>query len=228
MKRFVLSLPFTPFHSLSLLFFLLFHFSFSNPAQAQITHASQGRLDENATAALQKAARRMDNVRCTVTRTALDANKKQLAKQSATVRYCRGKYRLEFDGQEIISDGTTVWHWNKAAKEVTISTVGDDDMDLLNPARLVANYDKNFRAKYIRTDDDGTAVIDLQPRSAQSYHKLRLFVAEKDGTLRRIEMHKYDSGREIYDFSGHKFSLPVGSYSFDPKAHPDVEVIDMR
>lgn len=200
----------------------------SNSVQAQITHASQGSLDENATAALQKASKRMDNVRCTVTRIVLDGQKKELAKHTAIVRYHHGKYRLEVDGQEVISDGITIWHWNKQAKEVTITSASDDDMDLLNPGRLVANYAKNFRAKYIRTDSDGAAVIDLQPRSAQNYHKLRLFIAEKDGTLRRIEMHKFDSGREIYDFSGHKFSLPTGSFTFDTKAHPDVEVIDMR
>lgn len=197
-------------------------------SQAQITHASQGQLDENATTALQKAAKRMDNMRCTVTRTVLDGQKQQQAKHTATVRYHHGKYRLEVAGQEVISDGTTIWLWNKQAKEVTITAASDDDMDLLNPGRLVANYAKNFKAKYIRTDDDGSAVIDLQPRSAQSYHKLRLFIAEKDGTLRRIEMHKYDSGREIYDFTGHKFSLPTASFTFDPKAHPEVEVIDMR
>ena len=210
---------------------MLFNFQFStfNSLQAQITHAPQGgRLDENATALLNKAAKKMDHVKCTVTRTVLDGQKKQLANHTAQVCYSRGKYRLTVAGQEIISDGITVWHWNKQANEVTITSVGDDDMDLLNPARLVANHQKNFKAKYIRTEDDGTAIVDMQPRSAQSYHKLRLFIAEKDGTLRRIEMHKFDSGREIYDFSGHKFTFSAGSFSFDTKAHPDVEVIDMR
>lgn len=196
--------------------------------QAQITHHSQGQLDENATQALQKAAKRMENVKCTVKRTVLDSQKRQVAQHTAEVRYSKGKYRLTVDNQEIICDGSTVWHWNKDAKEVTVSQVGSDDMDLLNPGRLVANYAKNFRAKYIRTDEKGAAVIDLQPKSAQSYHKLRLFIEEESGKLLRIEMHKYDSGRENYDFIGHKFSLPTGSYTFDPKAHPDVEVIDMR
>ncbi len=207
--------------------FSIFNFQFSI-SQAQITHASQGRLDENATAALQKAAKKMDNVSCTVTRTLLDPQKKPLGKQTAEVRYNHGKYRIAFGGQELLSDGTTVWHWNKSAKEVVVTNVSNDDMDLLNPAKLVANYAKNFRAKYIRTEDNGAAVVDLQPKSSQSYHKLRLLIDEASGKLLRIEMHKYDSNREIYDFSNHKFSLSGGSFSFDPKAHPEVEVIDMR
>lgn len=198
------------------------------PVAAQITHASQGQLDENALSALGKAAKKMERVRCTVTRSVLDSQKRETARHTAEVRYSKGQYRIAFSDQELISDGKTVWHWNKGANEVTVSAVGDDDMDLLNPAKLVANHQKNFKAKYIRTEDDGTVVVDMQPRSAQSYHKLRLLIDEKSGALKRIEMHKYDSSREIYTFSGHKYNLPGGDFTFDPKAHPGVEIIDMR
>ena len=81
--------------------------------RAQITHASQGRLDENATEVLKKAAARFDkNVSFTVTMTVLDSKKAEKARQSAQVRYNKGKYRLTLPDQELISDGTTVWHWN--------------------------------------------------------------------------------------------------------------------
>ena len=209
---------------------LTFHFSLFMPAQAQITHASQGQLDQNATEALKKAsARFQQNVSFNVTATILDGNKKQLAKHSAQVRYHTGKYHLVIEGQELISDGNVVWQWNKQANEVTVSNLSTDDIDLLNPGRLLENYQKNFKAKYIRTDEDGTAVIDLTPRSARSYHKIRLFVKEDDGLLRRIEVQKYDSGREIYDISDFKRAANAASqFTFDPAKHPGVEVIDMR
>ena len=200
------------------------------PIRAQITHASQGQLDENASAVLKKAASRFDNnVGFSVTATMLDGNKKQLAKQTAQVRYFKGKYHLIVEGQELISDGNVVWQWNKQANEVTVNKLSTDDIDLLNPGRLLANYQKNFKAKYIRTDEDGTAVVDLTPRSARSYHKIRLFIKEDDGLLRRIEVQKYDSGREIYDISDFKRASNAASqFTFDPAKHPGVEVIDMR
>lgn len=197
---------------------------------AQITHNSQGRLDENATEALNKAAARFEqNVSFTVTMTVLNSQKKQTAKQSAEVRYHKGKYRLVMAEQELVSDGTTVWQWNKKAGEVAIHNLVEDDVDLLNPGRLLANYDKSFRAKYIRTDDDGTAVIDMQPRSKRSYHKIRLFIDEESGLLKRMEVHKYDSSREVYDVTDFKRAANAASqFVFDPAKHPDVEVIDMR
>lgn len=199
-------------------------------ATAQITHSDQGQIDKTADAVLKKAAAKFnDNVGFTVTVTVLDGEKKQTMKQTAQVLYNRGKYRLTVADQEIVCDGTTVWQWNKSAREVSVNNVGSDDIDLMNPARLLANYNKSFRAKYIRTDDDGTAVIDLQPRSARSFHKIRLLVNEKSGLLRRMEVHKYDAGREMYDISAFKkVSTPATQFTFDPKQHAGVEIIDMR
>ena len=198
--------------------------------QAQITHASQGRLDENATAALKKASDRFNqNVSFTVTATTYDSQRKKTGSQSAEVRYNKGRYRLVTASQELISDGTTVWHWNKQANEVTVNNMGTDDIDLMNPGRLLANYDQSFKAKYIRTDDDGSAVIDLQPRSARSYHKIRLFINEESGLLKRMEVHKFDSSREVYEISDFKRTANAASqFTFDATKHPGVEIIDMR
>lgn len=209
---------------------LIFNFQFlnQNPLTAQITHNSQGRLDENASAALEKCVKKLKNVSGIVTLTVLDGQKKTVAKQTAEVKYSSGKYSLLMDNQEIISDGTTVWHINKDANEVTIDNVKEDDIDLLNPGRLLANYNKSFKAKYIRTDDDGYAVVDMQPRSSRSYHKIRLFINEETGELKRIEVHKYDSSREVYEFSKCKYGRVGGSFKYDPKAHAGIEVIDMR
>lgn len=179
---------------------------------------------------LKKAAARFDhNVAFTITATILDGQKKQLAHQSADILYNKGKYRLSMPDIELISDGVTVWQWNKQHREVTINNVPADQIDPLNPGQLLANYQQNFKAKYIRTEDDGTAIIDLSPRSARSYHKIRLFINEANGLVRRLEVHKYDSGREIYDITGFKrASTPQASFSFNPAQHTDVEIIDMR
>lgn len=202
---------------------------FLNPASAQITHSDQGAVDKTADALLKKAAAKFGNVSFKVTATILDGQKHETMKQTAQVLYCKGCYHLTVADQEVVSDGKTVWQWNKSAKEVAINNVSSDDVDLLNPARLLSNYSKSFRAKYIRTDDDGTAIIDLQPRSARSFHKIRLFLVEESGLLRRMEVHKYDSGREIYDISGFKkASTPASQFTFDTSKHPEVEVIDMR
>lgn len=199
-------------------------------SQAQITHNSQGRLDENATAVLKKAIKKLNNVSFTVKMTALDSQKKKVFDREAEVKYMGDDYHVVTSEEEFYCDGKTVWYWNKKAKELTINSVEEDDgMNLLNPASLMAHIGENFRAKYIRTEDNGSAVIDLQPRSAQSFHKIRLFINEDSGELKSMEVHKYDSSREIYTFSKQKYGkVKMIGFLFDRKAHPDVEVIDMR
>ena len=216
---------------ISLCAILAFHFSLStfHSASAQITHNSQGRLDENATAALKKAVKKLQNVSFTVKMTALDSQKKKTFERQAEVNYLGSKYSVVTSEEEIYCDGKTVWYWNKQAKEVSVNNIEEDDgMNLLNPASLMSHYNDNFRAKYIRTDDDGTAIVDLQPRSAQSFHKIRLLINEESGELKCIEVHKYDSSREIYTFSKQKYGKVKGTFSFDTKAHPEIDVIDMR
>jgi outer membrane lipoprotein-sorting protein len=208
---------------------LALHPSSFSLVSAQITPNSQGRLDENATAALKKAVKKLQNVSFTVKMTALDGQKKKTFERQAEVNYLGSKYSVVTSEEEIYCDGKTVWYWNKQAKEVSLNNIEEDDgMNLLNPASLMSHYNDNFRAKYIRTDDDGTAIVDLQPRSAQSFHKIRLLINEESGELKCIEVHKYDSSREIYTFSKQKYGKVKGTFSFDTKAHPEVEVIDMR
>lgn len=196
--------------------------------QAQITHSEQGAVDQKADALLKRAASQFGNVSFKVTASMLDAQKKETLRQTAQVLYCKGCYRVSVADQEVICDGKTVWQWNKTAREVAVTNMSTDDVDLMNPARLLKNYDKSFRAKYIRTDD-GVALVDLQPRSARSFHKIRLFMNEKSGQLQRMEVHKYDSSREVYEITEFKrASTPAAKFTFDPSQHVGVEIIDMR
>ncbi len=218
-------------YKVMLCFCIILHSSFFilNSAQAQITHGKEGKMDEKASTVLKQAAKKLQNLQCEVTLTMLDSEKKEVSRHKASVAYRQGKYRLNMEGMEVVCDGTTVWQWNKEAKEIVINNMPpESDIDLLNPGRLIANYEKNFRAKYIRTEDDGTAVIDLQPRSAQNYHKIRLYVGEKEGQLKRVEVHKFDSSREIYDFAKLRYGNASGSFVLKPEEHPGVEIIDMR
>lgn len=199
------------------------------PANAQITHSANGSVDAKAAEVLKKAASRFDqNVTFSVMMKAFDSNKKEIQRQSAQVKYNHGRYHLSTTGMDLYCDGTTVWMVNQTAKEVTVENVSNEDVNLFNPGRLLATYDKHFRAKYIRTESD-TDVIDLQPRATRNYHKIRLRIDTKTGLVKRLEVHKYDSSREVYELSDFKrASNKEAEFTFDPAKHPDMELIDMR
>ena len=52
-----------------------------------------------------------------------DAKGKTMSTKTGTVWMKGNKYRVSFGGQEIFSDGKTVWNYDKSSNEVTINNV---------------------------------------------------------------------------------------------------------
>lgn len=197
---------------------------------AQLTHTAKGSVDKQAGDILKKAAAKMSGtVSFTVTVVNRDANKKETMRQKAEVLYNSPRYRMKSGDLEIYCDGKSVWNYNKPTNEVVVSPMTTTDDDLTNPANLLKNYSKSFRAKLIRIEDDGTAIIDLQPNKSRAYHKVRLFINTKTYLLKKLEQHNYDSSRGEFTVSNFKNTQASdANFTFDAQSHPNVEVVDMR
>jgi len=68
---------------------------------------------------------------------------KVLSSKTGTITMKGTKYRLNFSGQEIICNGTTVWNIDKAANEVTISTL-DASSGMITPQKLIRRLVPNW------------------------------------------------------------------------------------
>ena len=135
--------------------------------------------------------------------------------------------------QEIISDGKSQWTYNKKDKEVQ-QTNADKSSDGFNPAQLFTIYEHGY--KYLYTGDQKMAgktyqVIDLSPESDKNqYFKIRLMID-------KVKKQIYSA--MIFDKNGSKYNYVITSFTpnepvttdtftFDTKAHPGVEVVDLR
>lgn len=195
---------------------------------AQITHTSAGAVDETATKVLGKASDRMNSgsFRVPVTVVNYDANKKETFRQQVTITYKSPCYKVVADGIELWCDGTTLWQVNNDTREVVIDKMSASDDDITNPAALLANYQKNYRPKFIR-EENGTSIIDLQPKKGRTFHKLRLFIETATGRLKKIEQHNYDSSRGEYTF-GKYTPVKIAVEAFKYTAPKGYEIVDMR
>lgn len=201
--------------------------------QAQITHTANGAVDQNAEQILKKAADKMGGssaVSFTVTMVNKDTNKKEKARQSADVLFFKNKYRVSAADQVLYCNGTSVWHWNKSANEVMLTTLTSSDDDLMNPSKLLANYKQNYKPKFIRQENDGTAVVDLTPKKSKSFYKIRLLINGTNGVLKKMEIHNYDGSEADYMVSNFKSGVKTteSDFAFQATQNPKVEVIDMR
>jgi len=159
-----------------------------------------------------------------------NATGKVLGNKSGTV-YMKGtKYRISAPGQEIFSDGGTVWTLDKAAKEVNISKL-DPSNNTITPQKLFTNfYDKDFLYK-LNGESKGVQEIELTPiDKSKPFFKVLVYVNKATQTITSTKVFEKAGNRYTYSVSGMNTTTPVpdATFVFDIKKYPGTEVVDLR
>jgi outer membrane lipoprotein-sorting protein len=134
---------------------------------------------------------------------------------------------------EIISDGKSQWTYTVKDKEADLNDV-DHGEDNMNPAQIFTMYEHGY--KYVYNGDekiDGKLcqIIDLSPEDAKKpFFKVRLAIDKA-----RKQIHSaliFDKNGSRYTYTINTLTpnpkLPENIFTFDKKAHPGVEVVDLR
>ena len=136
--------------------------------------------------------------------------------------------------KEIISDGKSQWTYLKKDKEVQVSEAAKSGDGINNPSQIFTIYERGY--KYLYTGDQKIAgkvyqAIDLTPEDAkQSIFKVRLLID-------KVKKQIYSA--MLFDKKGNKYNYTVSSFTpnaqvadnvfaWDAKAHPGVELVDLR
>jgi len=147
--------------------------------------------------------------------------------------YVKGdKYRLLIAGQEVISDGETIWTYIEDAEEVQVNSAEESE-EAITPSNLLTAYNKDYKSKFIRESFQyGTTVnvIDLTPVEGKSYYKVRVIIDKGKDQL--LEITIFDKNGSTYSYIISEFSpnveLEDSYFNFNLADFPDVDVIDMR
>jgi len=163
-----------------------------------------------------------------------DAKGKTMSTKTGTVWMKGNKYRVSFGGQEIFSDGTTVWNYDKSTNEVTINNV-DASGTALTPQKLFTNfYDKDFL--YLLNGEKKVGAktlqeIEMTPTDkSKPFHKVYLQVDKAAKTIYSTKVLENGGNRYTYTVSNMKTNgaLADNQFAFDKKKYPGVEEVDLR
>ncbi|HEV8512262.1 MAG TPA: outer membrane lipoprotein carrier protein LolA [Cyclobacteriaceae bacterium] len=143
------------------------------------------------------------------------------------------KYRLELEEQHVYNNGTTVWTYLPASKEVNIDNYDPKSEDL-NPSKFYEMYKKGFKYLLMGDKTEGGVAcdeIDLVPEKKDAqYFKVKMMISKKDKSVQNFTM--FDRSGNKYKYVITKFTpnvkLDDTYFTFDPKKHPGVEVVDLR
>ena len=128
-----------------------------------------------------------------------DASQPEEAKQGTA--YIQGDaYKFIMEDQHAISDGKTTWHYIVEDEEVMVGEATDDD----NPYKILDNLER---------DSSG-----LSP------------IIDKKGDLKALEIELDEGVKLVLNITEMKFDqdFKEGFFTFDKKAYPNVDIIDMR
>ncbi len=151
------------------------------------------------------------------------------------------KYRLTVYGnaaktavaQEITSDGKTLWTYLPREKEVQVNDV-KNNTEGLNPAQVFTIYEKGY--KYIYTG--------LQKQGGKSYQAIELTPVDIKQNIFKVKLlidaaKKQIYSAQLFDKNGSRYVYTINSltpnpavsadvFTYNAKAHPGVEVVDLR
>ncbi len=161
-----------------------------------------------------------------------NASGKNLGTKTGTV-YMKGtKYRISVTGQEIYCDGSNIWTYDKASKEVTINKI-DPSANSITPQKLFTNfYDKDFLYKLngnVTMAGKAMQEVELTPiDKTKAFHKVLVYVDKS--VINTTKVFEKTGNRYTYSVSNMATNATIAdaTFNFDVKQYPGVEVVDLR
>jgi len=143
------------------------------------------------------------------------------------------KYKLELAEQQVYNNGTTVWTYLPASKEVNVDNFDAKSEDL-TPSKMFEMYKKGFKYLLLGEKNEGGVLcdeVDLVPEKKDAqYFKIKMMISKKDKSVQSWT--EFDRSGNRYKNTIIKFIPNVkvddAFFAFDPKKFPGVEVIDLR
>lgn len=163
-----------------------------------------------------------------------DGNGKIQGTKKGTVWMKDGKYKVNITGQEIYCDGKTVWTYDKASNEVTL-TKFDGGQGTITPQKLFTNfYDKDFLYKLNGEKKVGGKTlqeVELTPvDKTKPFHKVYVYVDKATKAIASTKVLEKNGNKYTYsvqNFNG-KAAVTDDSFVFNKAKYPGVEEVDLR
>ncbi|AWN81413.1 LolA family protein [Candidatus Cardinium hertigii] len=205
----------------------------------KVAFAAAEAMDEKALAVLEQTVayyQTLENFRA-VYRLSIRYPEEDKLYRSTMVITVRGEQsRCCYNHKETITDGETIWVYDKDLKEVTISSYEKTDY-ALNFLELCRRYQQDYilaykgeqivsLAKKARIQD----LVQLIPIANNDWQHITLAIDRATAQIHGWEIVQNDETSYICTLDNFSINLPLADdyFTFDPMAHGDIEIIDLR
>jgi outer membrane lipoprotein carrier protein len=193
---------------------------------------------QDATALLTKLsnkAKTYSTIEAAFKSTLIDTRNNLRVEQRGTI-FLKGKrYQIDLGDFVVVSDGVTVWTYEKEMNECYIENAADMEQDGIDPAKLFTIWEDNFRSELkgkVNIGGVNCTQINLYPKGSEkrSFHTIQLFVDEAKLQVVRVIVKGREGSDVQYDVT--KFTPNVAladdRFKFNKAKYPGVKMVDNR
>lgn len=216
--------------------FILIFGVFASNLSAQV-NKSTGKSDPEAKKVLDAVSAKFKtfkSVKAAFTLKIENAAGKVQGTKTGTVLMKGLKYRVSITGQDIFCDGSTIWTYDMAAKEVQVTSL-DNSSGSITPQKLFTNfYDKDFLFllnEDVKRNGKTYQVVELTPiDKTKPFFKVVLEVDKATKVIMSTRVFEKNGNRYLYAINNIATTSAItdDNFVFSPKKYPGVEVIDLR
>ncbi len=141
------------------------------------------------------------------------------------------RYRVETEGQTLVTDGVVTWVYMASQKQVLINDYNNDEQTF-SISEFLFDYDENFNASSVRASEvrgKRHFVLTLTPKKDDAFFtEATLSVRESDNVITRLQVVDVNGTTMIFHLENIQLnpSLQENVFSFTPPE--GTEVIDLR
>jgi len=138
-------------------------------------------------------------------------------------------FRVEGDGQTIVSNPTTTYVYNRMRGQVIVSDADADEGDWARPTTLFAQFSDTFTLESSEETSSDEVRLTLQAADDEAeYETLVLWVRRSDTVITQLELTDFSDTHIRIRLNAIELEPDFGDglFTFDPPA--DAEVVDLR
>jgi outer membrane lipoprotein carrier protein len=143
------------------------------------------------------------------------------------------KFKVSIKDQQIICDGKTIWTYSPADKEVQVNDFQETD-DVFSPSKIFTLYKEGYlyqiREKRVQNGKNVTVIEMASPNKKMTYFKIDIIIDDATQQIIESEIFEKNGVRYIYRIikQNADVSTNAETFTFEPKKHPGVKVIDLK
>jgi outer membrane lipoprotein carrier protein len=139
----------------------------------------------------------------------------------------KNKFNLDLANLNIVSDGSTVWNYNKKENKVIINEYDESDPSALSLNEIINEYPKESSIKYESSNGKDILVVAPKPVSDLNFERAKLWI-NKNNLVEKISIERAGIGETVIELSNYKLNqdLPNKRFTFIPPEGSTI--IDLR